>query len=190
MMVAWLLNSWLQYLIKIKRVFPIEIKTEGRGVVIDACRHPAGLVICSIHMPLVHVVLHSLIDIGVPPAGVVAGKSEMEHGKIPVWGLQQDLPGILVNGLVLVKMRSILRHGGVVFALVDVGTGAPPRDNIFRLIRKSGARAVLAIPVLRPSGEIAVEYFDPPDPFCTSEESIAANLDFLRAKVKSIISGA
>jgi hypothetical protein len=189
-MVAWVLNSWLQQLNKVKRAFPIEVKTEGQRVVIDASLHPGGLVICSVHVPLVHAVLHSLIKIGVPPVGVVAGEPEMKHGKIPVWGLQEDLPGIPENQNSLLKMRRILRQGGTVFALIDTETGDSPSHNIFRLIGKAGARAVLATVALRPTGEINVEYSDPPDPFCETEKSIMANAEFLQAKVKrSMASG-
>jgi len=189
-MVAWVLNSWLQQLNKINRAFPIEVKTEGRCVVIDASHHPGGSVICSVHVPLVHAVLHSLMKIGVPPVGVVAGEPEMKHGKIQVWGLQEDLPGIPENQYVLLKMRRILRQGGSVFALIDTETGDSPSHNIFRLIGKAGARAVLATVALRPTGEIIVEYLVPPDPFCETEESIVANVEFLQAKVKSsMVSG-
>jgi hypothetical protein len=183
--VAWVLNSWLQQLNKIKRAFPIEVKTEGRRAVIDASLNPGGLVICSVHVPLVHAVLHSLIQIGVPPVGVVAGEREMNHGKIQVWGLQEDLPGIPENQNALLKIRRILRHGGTVFALIDTETGDSPSHNIFRLIGKAGARAVLATVALRTTGEINVEFFVPPAPFCETEESIAANVEFLQAKVKS-----
>ena len=187
-MVAWVLNSWLQQLNKIKRTFPIEVETEGQRVVIDASLHPGGLVICSVHMPLVHAVLHSLINIGVPPVGVVAGEREMKHGKVPVWGLPEELPAIPENQNVLLKMRRILRQGGTVFALIDTGLGDSPNRNIFRLIGRTGARAVLATVTLRPTGEINVEYFAPPDPFCETEESIVANIEFLLAKVKNSMS--
>jgi len=189
-MVAWLLSSWLQQLTRIKRSFPIEIETEGQHQVIEASQHPGGLVICSVHVPLVYAVLHSLVDIGVPPTGVVAGEREKQHGKIPVWGRQVDLPAIPVNQYVLLKVRTILREGGAVFALIDAGFGDSPRRNIFRLIGKVGARAVLAVAALGPTGEIIVEYFDPPDPFCETEESIVANLEFLQAKLNSVVSGA
>jgi hypothetical protein len=186
-MVAWVLNSWLQQLNKIKRAFPIEVKTEGQDAVIDASHHPGGLVICSVHVPLVHAVLHSLIKIGVRPVGVVAGEPEIKQGKIPVWGLPEELPGIPENQNALLKMRRILRQGGTVFALIDTETGDSPSHNIFRLVGKAGARAVLATVALRPTGEINVEYFVPPDPCCETEESIAANVEFLQSKVKSSV---
>jgi hypothetical protein len=55
----------------------------------------------------------------------------------------------------------------------------PIHTNIFRIVRLIGARVVFAIAELQPSGEILVEYFEPPDPFLTREESIAMNLEVL-----------
>lgn len=183
MIVGWLLNSWLRQLSKIRRVIPMDIRTLGQQTMAEASRHPGGLVICSVHLPLVHAVLHSLVNIGLPPAGVVAGEPEMRDGRILVWGLEQNLAGILNDGNVLLKSRRILSRGGSVFALLDNDLGTPLSPNIFRLIRKVEARAVLAIVSLQPTGEILVEYFDPPDPFCRSDESIAANLEFLQARI-------
>ena len=186
-MLAWVFNSWLHQLRRIDPAFPMEIKAEGHSALIDARRHTGGLVICSVHVPLVHAVLHSLVDVGVAPAGVVAGHTEIRGGRIPVWGSHQHLPGIPADQNVLLRMRRILCGGGAVFALVDAGLGDTPSRNIFRLTGRVGARLLLCLATLAPTGEIVVRYFDPPYPLCESEEAVLANLEFLQAKVDSLV---
>jgi hypothetical protein len=101
--VAWLLNSWLRQLGKLKKPFPIPIRIEGDESILDASLHPNGLVICSAHLPLIHLVLSSLLIMNRAPTAVVAGEQEMSYGRIPVWGLNKELPGIASDWKVLLS---------------------------------------------------------------------------------------
>jgi hypothetical protein len=182
---SWLLNSWLRQLSTVGRPFSIPIQTKGEKALFDACSNPNGAVICSVHLPLVHLVLRSLVELNRPSA-VVAGKTEMRNRRIPVWGLERELPGIVSGSTVLLKVQRELRTGGLVFALLDTDLGDSLRPNMFRLIQMAEAQVVFAIPELLPNGEVLVEYFAPPDPFCTSEESILSNIRALQCRLDAI----
>jgi len=177
--VSWLLNSWLRQLSNLGRPFPIPIRIEGDEAIREAFRDPHGTIICSVHLPLVHLILRSLVEMNLRPAAVIAGETEMRNQKIRVWGIKAELPGIVSGSHVLLRARRELCRGGAVFALVDTDLGDSLRPNIFRLIRIAEARAVFAIPELLPSGEILVRYSVPPDPFCLSDLSILSNVQAL-----------
>src|SRR6476660_6970456 len=83
----------------------------------------------------------------------------------------------------LIKVRTILRHEGSVAALVDREISLTFHHNIFHLIHSLGAQVVFATVALQPDGEILVEYFAPPDPFFSSDEAIAINLQALQAGI-------
>lgn len=185
--VSWVLNSWLRQLSKLGRPFPIPLRTKGEGTIIDAYRHSNGAIICSVHLPLVHLILRSLAEMNLPPAAVVAGRTEMRNQKIPLWGLEGELPGILPSPTILLRLQRELRRGGAVFALVDTDLGDAIRPNMFRLVQVAKSRAVFAIPELLPNGEILIEYFEPPDPLCLTHPSILANMQALQYQLDRIL---
>lgn len=185
--VSWLLNSWLRQLSTQGRPFPIPLRTKGEEAIIDAYNNPNGVIICSVHLPLVHLILRSLAEMNRPPAAVVAGQKEMRNQKIPLWGLERELPGIVPSPNVLLRLQKELRRGGAVFALVDTDLGDSIRPNLFRLVRIAEARSVFAIPKLLPNGNILIEYSLPPDPSCLSDPSILSNMRALQDQLESIL---
>jgi len=120
---------------------------------------------------------------GHPPTAIVSRERESNEGKYWVWGLGKALPAIVPGRDVLIKVRTILRHGGSVAAMVNRGPSGPFHHNIFRLIHSLGAQVVFSTVALQPDGEILVEYFAPPDPSFSSDESIAINLQALQAGI-------
>jgi len=131
---------------------------------------------------LVHCLVRSLTDMGHPPTAVVSKEKGSHEGEYSVWGLGKTLPAMAPGRDVLIKIRTILRHGGAVAALVDRGISRP-FHNIFRLIPSLGAQVVFATFALQPDKEILVEYFAPPDPSFSSDEAIAINLQALQAGI-------
>lgn len=185
-LVSWLVNSWLQELSTLEQPFPIPIRVKGEEAMIRAFENPRGMALCSVHLPLKHMGLRPLADLKRPPTAVIAGKRELVNGKFPVWGLGEGLPVLISDSTVLLKVRSILRRGGSVAALVDNGRGVPLPHHVFHLIKSTGAQVLFVVSQLEPNGEILVEYFSPPDPFCKTDESISANLLALQARVDRI----
>jgi lauroyl/myristoyl acyltransferase len=184
---AWAMNTWLIQLAALDRAFPIRIRSVGADAVHEAKTNAQGMVICSVHLPLINLILRPLVDLGLPPTAVVADQAALVEGKSALWGTLDGLPGLATDANVLLKVRNILRRGGSVAALIDTNLGDNLNPNMFRLVRSVGARVVFALAELLPSGEIQIEYFAPPDPFCRSNESVLANLQVLQSKIDHVL---
>jgi hypothetical protein len=184
---GWLINTWLKLLTSVHAEVPIPIRVKGLETILAASRNPRGMVLCSGHLPLVDACLRPLVESACRPA-VVAGYSSERSGTYPVWGLRDRLPIIRRGGLVLVKMRSILRKGGSVAILIDTASCCQTySSNAFRLAQAVGAEVVFMVAELQEDGQILVEYFSPPDPCCRSEESMRQNLEVLQARIDHIL---
>lgn len=183
--VAWILNYWISRLASARGAFTMPIRVKGSELIRDLFRNPTGAAVCSAHVPLLDLCLQSLMDMGCPPAAVIAGPKVLVDSWFPVLG-KPALPGLPMDLGVLLKVRTVLRNGGFVAALVDldVGTYSP---NLFRVVRLTGAKVVFVIPELRPNGDIDVEFFLPPDPSCQSEQSIDLNLQVLGSRIDRVL---
>jgi len=186
---SWLLDSWLQRLISARPFCPVPVRIKGGEIVREARGNPQGMLLCSAHLPLVSACLQSLMEMNCCPSAVVAQTSAMPDGRYPVWGFGRPVQGIATDGLVLVRVRSVLRRGGSVAVLVDNHFCESYSSHVFQLSRAVGAQMVFMIPELQPDGQILVEYSLPPDPLCRSEETIGLNLLALRSKVDGVLQG-
>jgi hypothetical protein len=101
--------------------------------------------------------------------------------------MTETLPVIFADKSVLIKVRNILRKGGLLATLVDANLGDPLNCNVFRLIRTVDARVVFFSTALQRGGEILVEFFAPPDPLCLTDESVLSNLLVLQSKADTIL---
>jgi hypothetical protein len=186
--VAWTLEAWLRRLKRLQPEYVPPIEARGLETVPLASGNQNGLVFCSVHLPLVDATLAPISRIGCAPAAVVA--ANMSPGeRYPIWGYEEGLPAINSDGLALVKMRSILRRGGSVAVLVDTDWCTTFSANTFRLVRSLGTRLIFMLPEIQPNGQIVVEYSQPPDPLCSSDESIRLNMRALQVGIDRILSG-
>jgi hypothetical protein len=186
---SWLLDSWLLRMTSVRPSCPIPVRAKGGEIVSEASRNPQGMLLCSAHLPLANACLQSLVEMNCCPSAVVVQSSVLTEGRYRVWGSGRRVPGIASDGLVLVRVRSVLRRGGSVAVLVDNHFCESYSSHVFELSRAVGAQVVFMIPELQPDGQILVEYSLPPDPFCRSEETIGLNLLALRARVDGVLQG-
>jgi hypothetical protein len=184
---AWLMEASLNHLIALARPFPIPMRYKGLEVILDARSNPSGSVLCSVHLPLVRLVLRLLVDLGIPPTAVIANEISIVNGRLPVWTTAHDLPGFIADTHVLFKARTILRRGGSLAALIDSNFGDPPNANVFRLIRSVGSRVVFFVSELQSDGAVLIEFLSPPDPFCTCEESVLSNMLFMQESIDRVL---
>lgn len=187
MILGWLMHAWLRELVVFGRPFPIPLRTKGKEAVLEAAANPNGMVICSVHLPLVNLILRGLVDMGRAPTAVVSGMTVLRNGESPLWGMREGLPVINTDGYVLNKVRHVLQRGGSVFALVDTSQYRSLNPNMLRLVRAVRGQVVFAITELQENGDIQVEFFAPPDPFCSSEMTIEDNLTALRTRIDGVL---
>ena len=183
----WLMDSSIEHLISLARPFPIPIGHKGLEVILEARENPSGLVLCSVHLPLVRLALSVLVDQGVPPTAVVVHEDVKAVGALPVWGTAESLPALAADRDVLLKVRTVLRRGGFVAALIDSAIDYPPISNMFRLIRSVGARVAFVVSEIQPDGTVMIEFLSPPDPFCTSDESVVSNIVYLQESIDRVL---
>lgn len=184
---SWLVNTLLQRIDDFGKPFPIPISIKGAEALAEAWRHPQGVVVCSSHLPLANVISRAGVELNLIPTAVLAGREALRDGMYPVWGCAVRLPALPVDKFVLIKVRSILRHGGSIATMVDLDLGEPVSPNVFRLIRSVGARAVFATVELQRTGEIQVQFCNPPDPFNRTHDSILANVEYFEAMINRIV---
>jgi hypothetical protein len=184
---SWLIYGWLKQFLRYERRFPIPIRTVGGDVVQEARSNVGGVAVVSVHVPLGPFSIRSLVDIGCPPDAVLAHGDLLKDGMFPVWDKIDALPGLATEGNVLVKSRSILRRGGSIAAMIDTQLGKPINVNILRLLRSTGARVIFVLAELQASGEILVEFYNPPDPYCSTDEGILKNVEFFKKKVDDLL---
>jgi hypothetical protein len=187
----WMLYFWLKHLIESNRPFPIPTRAVGVEAILEARANSSGFVMVSVHMPLAHLALRSLVEMGFPPDAVLANKAALRDGKFPVGGRAEGVPGLAAgSGMVLVKARSILRRGGSVAALIDVELGTPLDPSILRLVGAMGARLLFALTEVQKNGEVLTRFYIPPDPFCRTTDGVKSNIAFLKAKVLELLNQA
>lgn len=182
-----MLHFWLMDLLGYEPHFPIPTLTTGAEALFEAKTNRNGVVVVSIHLPLANFILRHLTEIGCPPDAVLAAGYLLKNGKYVHGGTAEGIWGLAIDRNVLLKVRSILHNGGLVFGLIDIHPGAPLNSNLLRLAGLVRARLVFAVTEFGKSGEAVARFYAPPDPFCSSRESVLSNIEFFQAKVDEIL---
>jgi hypothetical protein len=187
---SWLLGILLQRLDDaFGKPFPIPVRTRGAETVFEAWDHPKGVVICCVHLPLWNVLLRSLVEMKRPPSAILAGPTVIRDGMISPWGSGVRLPALAIDKNIYVKARGILRRGESIATMIDNASLGRINVNLLRLIGVLGARVIFTTIELQASGEILVRFYNPPDPFCKTDESIRANVDFYENRIDGVLHG-
>lgn len=184
---SWMLHFWVRDLLRYKRHFPIPIRGIGVEAVFEAKTNPKGMVVVSVHLPLANLVLRYLEEVGCRPDAVLAHGDLLIDGRLNLGGTVEGVPGLATDGNVLLRVRNILRRGGVVAGMIDTELGAPLNTNMLCLVGSVGARLVFSLAELGKDGEIVARFYTPPDPFCKSSEGILSNVEFFQARLDNLL---
>ncbi|MFP5041970.1 hypothetical protein [Parasediminibacterium sp. JCM 36343] len=141
-----------------------------------------GLVICTVHLPLVKVGFAAILKEGYEIHGAIAHK-QIKDRLMQFWGCTQTAPTILADNTALLKTRAILKRKGTVIVMIDALLGMAFSPNMLRLAGKMEVKVLFLIAKLSPDGVIDAEFLQPPYPICDTEDKIKENLDFLRKQV-------
>jgi hypothetical protein len=184
-----LLDRWLAFLSRTQVPFPIPWWTADYQDLAETAVHEDGIVYCSANTPLLSLAFRALADLGYPtPTMAVACQPGAE---IPAlfWGAPDNLPVSEPSLDVLYETHATLQNGGSVLLMADPAQGYPYSPGLFRLAQANGSRVIFVFAELEPDGHIEVQFQTPPDPFCTNESSIQANIYALDLESQRILFG-
>ena len=146
--------------------------------------YPSGLIISSIHIPLVLHGIRLLIERGLVPDAVVVGTMP-PNGYIPITGTTVKIPAILNDSKVLLKVRGILRKGGIVIVLIDDYKNGGYSTSILKLAEKVNADILFSLLKLQDDGNIEVDLYDLPQNSFDEEYNINQKVEFIDTTVKN-----
>ena len=184
---SWLVGIILQRLDSLEKPFPIPIRTSGSEAIFQAWNRPEGVVVCSVHLPLWNLILRSLVELNCSPTLVLAGEKAIRDGMFPPWGSAVRLPALVVDKKIYIKARGILRRGGSVATMIDDGSSPSLNQNVLKFIGAVGARVVFATVELQGNGEVLVQFYTPPDPFCKTEQSVRSNIAYFESRIDAVL---
>jgi hypothetical protein len=176
------INSLLGFLTRCSRPFPVPYQLIG----LDQLSHESGMVLCTVHLPLIKVTLRGIMDsnIKIDWAIVAVPSKDM---KMAVWGITEKIPVLLRSPSVLLKAKTrLLQNESIVLMIDNPSTGVYSK-NILLLCNKVHAKLVFFFAEYTPGGLIEARIFEAPHPYCDSMEAIDENLKFLRQKSEEIL---
>ncbi|TFF39744.1 hypothetical protein [Mucilaginibacter psychrotolerans] len=148
--------------------FPIPVI--AKGFELFAKERPCGIMLCSVHLPLVKVAIRYLVENGYAPKAAIAG-AHHQITAVALWGSTQTIPAIATGPTVLIKMRTILLEGATMVVLVDGAYGESISPNTFLLANQLNADIVFFLAELLPGGTIEVSFYES----CVARSGLVAN---------------
>ena len=182
---ANLLNSLLSLLTRTRQPFPILIRAEGSGLLTKPLEN--GLILCSLHIPLVKVALRHLLENGIIPDVAIAADPE-KKGTIAAWGITETIPCIATGPFVLNRAKSVLQKNGFLIALLDSVLGREISPNILILGHKLKAKVFYMLAELRPDGYIHVSFKNATGDSSSAEAAAKDQIAGLKQQVGAILS--
>lgn len=159
---------------------PFRLKTQA------SIEHVSGIVLCTVHLPLVKVAIRGYMEeINKIDTAIVGAKPK--HGLMAVWGMTEKIPAIERSSHVLLKAKRILMNKGTIVLMIDNARTGIYSPNILHLCGKIQSRLVFFIAELTHEGIVECNYLNPPFPYCESEFAISENLVFLKQKYDQIL---
>lgn len=169
-------------------IFPIPVRGKGEALLMKS--RPNGLLICSVHIPLVIIAMRYLVELGLIPDAILVKSLPKynDDGYIHIFGTSARIPTILIDSTVLIKVRGILRRGGIVVVLVDENLSAGNYSpNVFRLAEKLNSDMVYSLVKLQPNGSIEATMFEFPDAASAEEDGVALKINALSEQVTNLL---
>lgn len=176
------LNTFLALMTREQKYFLIPYTISGLEYLNANC----GIILCTVHVPLVKVALRGLIEheieistaiVGVPPAS----------NTMSLWGITNKIPIIARNPYSLLKAKKVLEQKGKVVVMVDHPRTQVYSPNIMKLCGKIDAKVVFFFAELNAQNVIDTYFIEAPFSRCRNEEEINQNLFFLRKKHDEIL---
>ncbi len=179
---AFDVNTLLSLLTRKGRYFPIPYRIRG----LDLLDHNNGLVLCTVHIPLIKVAICGLIENEFKVDAVIVGEP-IPGGKMSVWGITHKIPILLRNLHVLLKAKNLLQKNESVLLMVDQGAFGSYSPNILKLCGKLGSKLVFLFAELQVDGTVETYVTEAPFPYCKNSNEIEENLKYLKQASDEIV---
>lgn len=176
------LNTFLALMTREQKYFHIPYTISG----LDHLNADCGIILCTVHIPLVKVALRGLIENEIQIASAIVGKAPILNA-MSVWGITNKIPIITRNPFSLLKAKKVLEQKGKVVLMIDNSKTHVYSPNIMKLCGKIDAKVVFFFAELNAQNVIETYFIEAPFSRCRNEEEIKENLLFLRKKHDKIL---
>ena len=168
--------------------YPIQYRVEGAEHLARTAADEAGIVCCSIHVPLARVMMRACADLGAAPDSIIAAPININReGRWLPAGHPEGFRAIAPGSGTLQRARTILAKGGRFASMLDADVGLPLRPALMQLAGTVRARVVLCWAEMDANRTIAVTFQTAPHAIPDTEEKVCANLAALDEQRQRIL---
>jgi hypothetical protein len=175
------LHSWIKDLTKIGP-FPLPVRGEGVACVAEAAAMGRGIMFCSTHIPLYDMLLQVLLEAGYTPGLTVSDDESLVGGRYQILATAGSVEAVIAGPRAFLRVRAVMRSGGLVMCLLDQNLEGVLYDNALRLAGKISAPVLYWSAQLAADGVIDVKIEKYPALVCDTEEGIRANMAFAEGR--------
>jgi hypothetical protein len=182
-------DRWLEQL-TFHGPFPIRYRVDGAWHLQKTLRDEAGLLLCTVHLPLTTVMMRACVDLGAAPDFVIAAPHNInQKGQWMPAGVAEGIKAISPGSGTIKKARTVLCDGGRFASMLDEDVGTPLRPALMRLAGSVRARVILCWAAMDATRTIVVTFKTAPHPIPDTEEKVAANLAVLDELRQHVLAG-
>jgi hypothetical protein len=172
-------DRWLQVL-TLSGPFPIDYRVEGAEHLLRTAADEAGILCCTVHVPLTSVMMRACVDLGAAPDYVIAAPININRdGRWLPAGLSEGFKAMPPGSGTLRRARTVLAEGGRFASMLDQAVGFPLRPALMQVAGSVRARVVLCWAEMDPSRTVVVTYRTAPHAIPDTEEKVSANMAVL-----------
>jgi hypothetical protein len=180
-------DRWLVEL-TLSGAFPIQYRVDGAEHVARTAADQAGILFCSVHVPLAPVMMRACVELGAAPDYVIAAPHNINReGRWVPAGLREGFQAIAPGSGTLRRARAVLTEGGRFASMLDEKVGTPLRPALLQVAGSVRARVVHCWAEMDPTRTVVVTYRTAPYAVPDTEEKVWANLAALDEQRQRIL---
>ena len=180
-------DRWLAEL-TLSGPFPIEYRVEGAEHLARTAADEAGILCCTVHVPLTAVMMRACVELGAAPDYVIAAPININReGRWLPAGMRDGFKAIPPGSGTLQRARTVLTSGGRFASMVDADVGLPLRPAIMQVAGSVNARVVLCWAEMDQNHTIVVTFRTAPHAIPDTEDKVWTNLAVLDQQRRRIL---
>jgi hypothetical protein len=184
---ALCVDGWLREL-TLRGPFPIKYRLIGAEHLAMSDADEAGLLYCTVHVPLAAIMMRACMELGASPDFVLAAPHNIDrHGQWVPAGMATGFNAIPPGRSLIRQVRTVLCEGGRFATMADAELGGPLRPTMMRLAGSVRARVILCWAVMDTNRTVVVTYRTAPYPIPDTDEKVWANLAVLQEQRERVL---